>query len=439
MQGSGTSGHDGGSLARSDGNPGTSGPDEDYSSYLTLTAALPDGSSDDEELNQAIIASMESQIAVKVPVQEILLELSSKISTKQQCKFNINRSAVWEGAVRGFQRVSYNPNFMICVKFSDDMGRNEEGIDLGGPRREFLRLLMETIARSPMFEGKENSKNLALDSAALREDRYYIVGKAIAVSLVHGGPPPNFLSPTVFSLLVDGSAKPVLADIADMELLEKVKKVAESTTLEDLEMTKAPLLDYLANAGCLRPMRSIRDKDLLVHDIVMFQVIHRVQGPFQRFCEGLKTLGVLEKIRRHPDSFRPLFCYEPSTLTADQVDDVFSIWLSPEGSNKRAAEERVVTFWRDYLHDAEEEEGPSKLQKILSFATGASVVPPIGFSPTPSVQFIQKEDDDFSCTPMFPLANTCINCIKLPLHVSYQEFKEKFDFALGNSYGFGRA
>jgi len=72
-----------------------------------------------------------------------------------------------------------------------------------------------------------------------------------------------------------------------------------------------------------------------------------------RFCEGLKTLGVLEKIQRHPDSFRPLLCHEPSTLTADQMDDVFSIWLSPEGSNKRAAEEIVVTFWRDYLQDAE--------------------------------------------------------------------------------------
>ncbi|XP_062320566.1 G2/M phase-specific E3 ubiquitin-protein ligase-like [Osmerus eperlanus] len=291
-----------------------------------------------------------------------------------------------------------------------------------------------------MFEGKENSKNLALDSAALREDRYYTAGRAIAVSLVHGGPPPNFLSPTVFSLLVHGSAKPVLEDIADMELLEKVKKVSESTTLEDLEMSNAPLLDNLANAGCLRPMRSIRDRDLLVHDIVMFQVIHRVQGPFQRFCEGLKTLGVLEKIRRHPDSFRPLFCYEPSTLTADHVDDVFSICLSPEGSNKRAAEEMVVTFWNYPLHlqDAEEEEGPSKLQKILSFATRASVLPPIGFSPTPSVQFIHKEDDDFS-TPMFPVANTCVNCIKLTLHVSYQLSKEKFDFALGNTYGFGRA
>lgn len=62
--------------------------------------------------------------------------------------------------------------------------------------------------------------------AALREDWYYIAGRAIAISLVHGGPPPNFLSPVVFSLLADVSANPVLEDIADADLLEKVKKVS---------------------------------------------------------------------------------------------------------------------------------------------------------------------------------------------------------------------
>ncbi len=66
--------------------------------------------------------------------------------------------------MRSFQRASYDPNLMICVKFSDDTGRNEEGFDLGGPRREFLRLLMETITRSPLFEGKEKCKNMALHS-----------------------------------------------------------------------------------------------------------------------------------------------------------------------------------------------------------------------------------------------------------------------------------
>uniref|UniRef100_A0A3Q1CBN6 HECT domain-containing protein n=1 Tax=Amphiprion ocellaris TaxID=80972 RepID=A0A3Q1CBN6_AMPOC len=166
-----------------------------------------------------------------------------------------------------------------------------------------------------------------------------------------------------------------------MDLVSVFQKI---TTIEDLEKAKAPLLDYLANAGCLRPLRSIRDRDLLVQD-VMFQVIHRNfnhQPTQTTFREGLKTLGVLEKIQKHPDSFRPLF---------------------------------------------------SKVDSVLICC------PSIGFSPSPSVEFIHKGDDDFSSTPLFPMASTCVNCIRLPLHASYQLFKEKFDFAIGNTYGFGRA
>lgn len=66
-----------------------------------------------------------------------------------------------------------------------------------------------------------------LFSLAMREDRYFIAGRAIAVSLVHGGPPASFLSPTLFSSLVDGPelAKPVLEDVADGDLREKIIRV----------------------------------------------------------------------------------------------------------------------------------------------------------------------------------------------------------------------
>lgn len=63
-------------------------------------------------------------------------------------------------------------------------------------------------------------------ASALREDRYFIAGRAMAISLVHGGPPPGFLAPTLYSRLVGGNpSKPVLEDIADTDLNEKVKKV----------------------------------------------------------------------------------------------------------------------------------------------------------------------------------------------------------------------
>ncbi|XP_037548507.1 G2/M phase-specific E3 ubiquitin-protein ligase, partial [Nematolebias whitei] len=375
-----------------------------------------------------------------LPVKDILEELSQKIDTGMHCKFNINRSKVLDGAMHGFKRVTYNPHFSMNVKFSDDFGKNEEAVDLGGPRREFLRILIDALAMSPMFEGPDESKNLAMNSTALREDKYFMAGRAIAVSLVHGGPAPRFLSPVLFACLVGGPAAacPTLKDITDADLHEKLQMVSESSTLEELQRATDPLLDYMASAGCIRLLTTISDRDLLMHDLLMFHVVHRVQGPFQRFEEGLKTLGVLDVVKQHPDSFRTLFCHEPQPLTADMMDDLFTPRLAPKGSNRRRVEETVIPLWRDYLQDAEDEEGSSKLQNILVFATGANEIPPIGFIPAPSIEFLHEGSEESSSKLMLPMANTCINCLKLPLLTTYEVFKENMDFALWNTQGFGR-
>ncbi|XP_013855982.1 uncharacterized protein LOC106511791 [Austrofundulus limnaeus] len=414
-----------------------------YSTYLSVMSNVSDLSSEDEEMNHAILASIETHLSETssktLHVKDILEDLSKKIDNGMNCKFNVNRSAVLDGAIRGFKRVTYNPHFSMNVKFSDDFGRNEEAVDLGGPRREFLRLLIDALSISPMFEGPDDCKNLAMNSTALREDKYFMAGRAIAVSLVHGGPAPRFLSPVLFSCLVGGpnAACPTLKDITDAELHEKLKKVSESLTVEELQRATDPLFDYMASAGCIRRLTTIRDRDLLLHDLLMFHVVHRVQGPFQRFEEGLKTLGVLDAVKQHPDSFQSLFCYEPQQLTADMVDDLFTPRLAPEGSNRRRVEEAVIPLWRDYLQDAEDE-GSSKLENILVFATGAKEIPPIGFSPAPSIEFLHESSEECSSKRMLPMANTCVNCLKLPIITSYEVFKENMDYALGNTQGFGR-
>lgn len=77
---------------------------------------------------------------------------------------------------------------------------------------------------------------------------------------------------------------------------------------------------------------------------------------------------------------------------------------------------------------ASEEEGQAKLGDILSFATGSNMVPPIGFSLTPSLTFHRRK---------YPMANTCSNCLTIPLYRNYEEFKQNMDFALRNTQGFG--
>ena len=90
--------------------------------------------------------------------------LNKTINRTQVCRFHINRERVFEGALRGFRRPTYNPtNEMLC-RFTDDAGISEDGIDSGGPRREFLRLLMKHIQGSCLFTGPQDSRLLNLDS-----------------------------------------------------------------------------------------------------------------------------------------------------------------------------------------------------------------------------------------------------------------------------------
>uniref|UniRef100_A0A9J8DGB4 HECT-type E3 ubiquitin transferase n=1 Tax=Cyprinus carpio carpio TaxID=630221 RepID=A0A9J8DGB4_CYPCA len=81
------------------------------------------------------------------------------------------------------------------------------------------------------------------------------------------------------------------------------------------------------------------------------------------------------------------------------------------------------------------------LDKILKFATGCSVLPAIGLNPQPSIKFLHPVDSSpwyASPREKFPTANTCINCLRLPLHKSYDMFKSNMEFAICNMQGFGQ-
>lgn len=67
----------------------------------------------------------------------------------------------------------------MCIKFSDDLGIVEEAVDLGGSRTELL--LMEVLALSPMFEGRDDKLNLALDSSGI----HFILCLSLLIFILH--------------------------------------------------------------------------------------------------------------------------------------------------------------------------------------------------------------------------------------------------------------
>uniref|UniRef100_A0A8D0CC70 G2/M-phase specific E3 ubiquitin protein ligase n=2 Tax=Salvator merianae TaxID=96440 RepID=A0A8D0CC70_SALMN len=351
----------------------------------------------------------------KREVSNILKELRSQIHTKRT-RLIIDRQKIWDSALKGFQKRNFDPASTIEVKYINCRAKIET--DSGHSSNEdFFQLLMLHLQNSSLFEGN-SSKNLSFDSQALKENLYYEAGKMIAVSLVHGGPAPGFFSKTLFNWLVYGTefVKPTIEDVADTELLQSIEKIKSAGTLSSLESAVNDCSKYLATVGYLNPVTTLSDKNMLVNEMLHYHIIKRTILSFESFRQGLKTLGVLEKMQMNPEAFCSIFCHKPEKLSAKLLGDLFTIHCLP-GANKA----RSLDFWMGYLQETEGGESAVTLEDILVFATGIRDVPPIGFDPEPAVKFLQIK---------YPVGKRDLNCLELPITKSYEKFKRSMDFAI---------
>lgn len=72
-----------------------------------------------------------------------------------------------------------------------------------------------------------------LCTTAAREDEYFLAGKMIAVSIVHGGPAPHFLSKNlVHYMLGNPSFSATVEDVQDEEIGKVLKQVGNDLGLE---------------------------------------------------------------------------------------------------------------------------------------------------------------------------------------------------------------
>jgi len=60
----------------------------------------------------------------------------------------------------------------MLVKFTDDAGVFEEGLDAGGPKRELLSLLMKHLKDRPIFDGPEGHRFLVYNANGMYRVRF---------------------------------------------------------------------------------------------------------------------------------------------------------------------------------------------------------------------------------------------------------------------------
>ena len=79
----------------------------------------------------------------------------------------------------------------IKVSFVEDVA-----VDEGRPRREFLTLLIKSIAENnSLFQGEVDRWLPQPNLVELDKKSYFYVGVCIAMTLIHGGPNPALFLP----------------------------------------------------------------------------------------------------------------------------------------------------------------------------------------------------------------------------------------------------
>jgi hypothetical protein len=74
---------------------------------------------------------------------------------------NVRRGHVLDDGVNKINRLSFQPNLPISVKFADDDGNSEGAVDTGGPTREFFRLAVNKMfLKTSVFQGPDGNKVL---------------------------------------------------------------------------------------------------------------------------------------------------------------------------------------------------------------------------------------------------------------------------------------
>ncbi|CAB1434317.1 unnamed protein product, partial [Pleuronectes platessa] len=348
------------------------------------------------------------------------------------------------------QRPDFDPTCTLSVSFHDEKQTAFPSSLRDGPtaRQHFLKLLVQQIQDSAVFEGPDGSKNLALDYQALREDLYFDVGCLLALSLLHGGPPVSFFSCGLFQCLFNyppNRPLTVAHMTPDAHFTRQVSRIQEAESLDSLKEAMTSSWEFLEMAGCNRAVRSLEEREVLVEDLVSFSLITRMQLPLQRFREGLQTLGVFDQVQLFPSVFYGVFCEAAGRLTAQTLGQLFIINLSEE-EEKLDKETPVVTFWRHLLLECEVGRSSISLQDLLLFATGAEELPVTGLLHPPSISFLhpfsssspgveemgRSGEEEWRDGGLFPQSEPSSKHLLLPITSSYQSFKSCMEQAISH-------
>ncbi|CAI5646155.1 unnamed protein product [Oreochromis niloticus] len=117
---------------------------------------------------------------------------------------------------------------------------------------------------------------------AARQDEYFLAGKMIAVSIVHGGPAPHFLSKNLVNHITGNqSFSATVEDVQDEEITKILHQVLKAESEESLHNLILQNSTIFQTAGCLRNVKPF-EKQAFVEEYLRWYILERNQSVIQR-------------------------------------------------------------------------------------------------------------------------------------------------------------
>ena len=430
-------------------NPTTSSAGTSSQSWLSeLKLAFPDAKDNDLEDIASVATTIDGAACLLLDKQDNDLEEDASLEDLIESfvkknelpgdeSIKVDRKTLRMEIIKFYKKSLGNPDILrreLLVSFA-----NEDGLDGGAMKIEFFSMALNEI-KVRLFEGTE--PNMVPIKDATKGMLLHLAGTIVSHALFQrssiGFP---FLAPHIYSHIVGDpddettslmKKQHVPLDASTALLHEFINNLESCNNNAEIELllegnSKSEAFWQIINSSRWPKEKviDIASKDFLLQHLVYHELLASRKNEIEEFSEGLKSLGLLDLIRKNKEKCKILLTAAESqqALTANAMKDMI---IDVEHHN--FSESQAYKWFIDYMDEEENEEFPadSRLQALLQFWTGWTVVPFGGLTKRLKVAFLPDDD-----TKSLPTASACTAVLRIPtVHSSKKGFFQAMNIAL---------
>ncbi|XP_039256080.2 ubiquitin-protein ligase E3B-like [Styela clava] len=419
------------------------------------------------------------KIPFVIPHKDRVVLFRSFVATEKNAYYDeipshitVHRSRLLED---GFEQLSAMQNIMlkgtIRVKFINDLGLDEAGIDQDGVFKEFLEEIIKKVFNPDMnlfrITTEEDGKLYPSPSSYLQDDHLRLfnfvgrmLGKAVYEGIVVDVPFATFFLRHLqqqHSLLYSPLDELPSLDAEFYKNLTWIKRYEGD--ISDLDLTFTYEEDVMGRletrelepGGAAIPVTN-QNRITYIHKLAHYRLHTQIKEQTRAFIAGFRSIVNKQwtSMFSAPELQR--------LISGDNVDlDLSDLKKNVTYYGGFHSSHRVVKWLWDIL---EKDYTPQQRSAFLKFVTSCSRPPILGFThlqPTFSIRCVEVSDDDDTGDSVgtvlrgffristkkqsgqkhrLPTASTCFNLLKLPNYPSKDILRDKLKQAIANNTGF---